>query len=60
MLGAYITVPLFAFAYLLVVGKAKWWAALIYAVVTGLIIFVVFRDVVFIPLPESPFPGLGF
>lgn len=60
VLGAYLTVPLFAFAYLLVAGKAKWWAALIYAVVTGLIIFVVFRDVVFIPLPESPFPGLGF
>ncbi|GAB4079144.1 tripartite tricarboxylate transporter TctB family protein [Modestobacter muralis] len=60
VLGAYITVPVYAFAYLLVAGKAKWWAALIYAVVTGLIIFVVFREVVFIPLPESPFPGLGF
>lgn len=60
VLGAYITVLLFAFVYLLLVGKAKWWAALIYAVVTGLIIFVVFREVVFIPLPESVFPGLGF
>jgi hypothetical protein len=60
VLGAYITVPLFAFVYLMVAGKVKWWAALIYAVVTGLIIFVVFRDIVFIPLPESPFPGLGF
>jgi hypothetical protein len=60
VLGAYITVPVFAFVYLIVAGKTKWWSALIYAVVTGLIIFVVFRDVVFIPLPESPFPGLGF
>jgi hypothetical protein len=60
VLGAYITVPVFAFAYLIVAGRTKWWAALIYAVVTGLIIFVVFRDIVFIPLPESPFPGLGF
>jgi hypothetical protein len=60
VLGAYITVPVFAFVYLMVSGRTKWWAALIYAVVTGVIIFVVFRDIVFIPLPESPFPGLGF
>jgi len=60
VLGAYITVPLFALIYLIIAGKAKWWAAALYAVVTGVLIFVVFRDVVFIPLPESVFPFLDF
>jgi hypothetical protein len=60
VLGAYITVPLIAFLYLRFAGKASWWASALYAVVTGAIIFYVFRNVVYIPLPESPFPGLGF
>ena len=60
VLGAFITVPLFAFVYLKVSGKAAWWSAALYAVVTGVLIYVVFRDVVYIPLPESIFPGLDF
>lgn len=58
--GAYITVPLFAFVYLRFSGRASWLASAIYAAVTGVIIFVVFRDLVFIPLPESVFPFLDF
>ena len=60
VLGAYLTVPLFALFYLHFAGKAKWWAAAIYAVVAGAVIFVVFRNVVFIPLPVSVFPFLQF
>lgn len=60
VLGAYITVPLIALLYLRFAGKASWWAAAVYAVVTGAIIYLVFNMVVFIPLPESIFPFLQF
>jgi Tripartite tricarboxylate transporter TctB family len=60
ILGAYITVPLFALFYLKFAGKASWLGAAIYAVVVGGIIFYVFREVVYIPLPESVFPFLDF
>ncbi len=60
VLGAYITVPLFALFYLRFAGGAKWWAAALYAVVAGAVIFLVFRNVVFIPLPVSVFPFLQF
>jgi Tripartite tricarboxylate transporter TctB family len=60
VLGAYITVPLFALFYLRFVGKASWLASAIYAVVVGAVIFFVFRELVFIPLPESVFPFLDF
>lgn len=60
ILGAYITVPLFALFYLKFAGKASWLAAAIYSVVVGGIIFYVFREVVYIPLPESVFPFLDF
>lgn len=58
VLGAYITVPLFALFYLKFAGKASWLAAAIYSAVVGAIIFYVFREVVYIPLPESVFPFL--
>ena len=60
VLGAYLTVPLFALLYLRFAGRARWWAAAAYAVVSGVIIYVVFRTVVFIPLPGSVFPFLQF
>ena len=60
VIGAYITVPLFALLYLRFAGKASWWASATYAVVTGLIIYFVFHDVVFVPLPEAVFPFLQF
>ncbi len=58
VLGAFITVPLFALVYLRVAGKASWLAAAIYAAVVGLIIYYVFRELVYIPLPVSVFPFL--
>jgi hypothetical protein len=60
VLGAFITVPVFAFVYLRFAGRASWLAAGLYALITGALIFVVFRDVVYIPLPESVFPFLQF
>ena len=60
VLGAFLTVPLFAVLYLRFSGKTSWLASVIYAVITGAIIFVVFREVVYIPLPESIFPFLDF
>jgi len=60
VLGAFITVPVFAFIYLRFAGRASWLAAALYAIVTGVLIFVVFRNVVYIPLPESVFPFLQF
>ena len=60
VLGAFITVPLFALFYLRFAGKASWWAAAAYAVVTGAVIYLVFRQVVYLPLPEAVFPFLQF
>jgi hypothetical protein len=58
VLGAYLTVPLFAFFYLRFAGRSSWWAAAVYAAVTGAVIYLVFNNVVFIPLPQSVFPFL--
>lgn len=60
VLGAFITVPLFALFYLRFAGKSSWWGAAAYAVVTGAVIYLVFNEVVFIPLPQSVFPFLQF
>lgn len=60
VLGAYLTVPLFALVYLRVAGKASWWAAAAYAAVSGAVIYLVFNNLVYIPLPEAVFPFLQF
>ena len=58
--GAFLSVPLFALVYLRFSGKTSWLAAVIYAAVTGLLIFVVFRELVYIPLPSGVIPFLQF
>jgi hypothetical protein len=60
VLGAFITVPLFAFVYLRFAGKASWWASAAYAVVSGALIYGVFQYVVYLPLPQAVFPFLQF
>lgn len=60
VLGAFVAVPLFALVYLRFSGGTSWLAAAIYAAVTGLFIFLVFRQLVYIPLPESLVPFLVF
>jgi hypothetical protein len=60
VLGTFIAVPLFAVLYLRFAGKASWLSAAIYALVTGGLIYVVFRQVVYLPLPSGVFPFLQF
>lgn len=60
VLGAYVSVPLFALVYLKVAGRTSWLGAAAYALVTGVLIYVVFAKVVYTPLPTGiiPLPGL--
>jgi hypothetical protein len=58
VLGAFVTVPVFALFYLKFAGKASWLSAGIYALVTGALIYVIFREVVFLPLPTGLLPFL--
>ena len=60
VLGAFVSVPLFAFLYLKFSGRTSWLSAAIYAVVTGVLIYVMFRELVFIPLPTGVLPFLQF
>jgi hypothetical protein len=60
VIGAFVSVPLFAFLYLRFSGGTSWLAAAIYAAVTGALIYVVFQEVVFIPLPSGYIPFLQF
>lgn len=58
VLGAFVAVPVFAFVYLRFAGKASWLAAALYAAVTGGLIYLVFREVVYLPLPTGVIPFL--
>ena len=58
VLGAYVSVPVFALFYLKFSGGATWRSAAIYAVVAGAIIYGVFHELVFIPLPTGYIPFL--
>ena len=59
-LGAFLSVPLFALLYLRFSGKTSWLSAVIYAVVTGVLIYVAFRELVYIPLPTGYLPFMQF
>ncbi len=52
--------PLFAFFYLRFSGRTSWLAAAIYAAVTGVLIYLVFQQLVYIPLPTGYIPFLQF
>lgn len=60
VLGAFISVPLFALLYLRFAGGSSWRAAAAYAAVTGTLIYVVFAKVVYTALPTGilPLPAL--
>lgn len=55
LLGVFVTVPLFAFAYLRVSGDAGWLGAAIYSIVTGAIIFLAFRQLLTVTMPTGLF-----
>ncbi|MPZ89735.1 MAG: hypothetical protein GEU81_17100 [Nitriliruptorales bacterium] len=55
LLGVFVMVPLFAFLYLLVVGKARWYSATIYALVCFAVLHVAFRELLAVPMPSGIF-----
>lgn len=57
-LGAFVSVPLFALLYLRFSGGASWLSAGTYAVVSGVLIYLVFRQLIYIPLPTGLLPFL--
>lgn len=58
VLGVFIAVPAFALVYLRTAGKASWLAAVLYALVTGASIYLLFRQVLYLPLPTGVIPFL--
>ena len=54
-LGVFITVPVFAFLYLRIVGRAGWIASVIYAVIAGGMIWVVFDRMLLVAMPAGIF-----
>ena len=58
VLGVFIAVPVFALVYLRMAGKASWLAAGLYALVTGAFIYLLFRQVLYLPLPTVVIPFL--
>jgi hypothetical protein len=54
-LGVFITVPAFAFLYLRIVGRAGWIASVIYAVIAGGMIWVVFDRLLLVAMPAGIF-----
>ena len=58
VLGAFASVPLFALFYLRFPGRTSWLSASLYAVVTGVSIYLMFRELVYIPLPTGIVPFL--
>lgn len=55
VLGVFITVPLFALAYLKIAGSASWLGATIYAAVAGGFLWFVFGELLAIPMPAGIF-----
>lgn len=53
--GVFITVPLYAFAYLRIVGKAGWLGAAVYAAVAGGVLWLVFYRLLYVPMPAGIF-----
>lgn len=55
LLGVFVIVPVFTFSYLLAAGRARWYGAAIYALVTAGILHVAFRELLSIPMPSGIF-----
>ncbi|MPZ63878.1 MAG: hypothetical protein GEU93_21995 [Propionibacteriales bacterium] len=55
LVGVFITVPLFAFAYLRIAGKAGWLAAAAYAAVAGAVLWLAFYQLLYVPMPAGVF-----
>lgn len=55
LLGVFVTVPIFALLYLKVAGKASWVSSALYAIVLGGVIYLAFRQLLFVPMPAGVF-----
>ncbi len=55
VLGVFVTVPLFALLYLRFAGRTSWVAAALYAGVTGGLIYLVFQELLVLPMPDGIF-----
>jgi 1,4-dihydroxy-2-naphthoate octaprenyltransferase len=55
VLGVFITVPLFALAYLKIAGSAGWLSAATYAAVAGGVLWFVFGELLAVPMPAGIF-----
>lgn len=55
VLGVFVTVPVFAFAYLKLSGGASWLAAAVYAAVAGAVIWLAFSELLTIQMPTGLF-----
>ena len=53
LVGVFIAVPVFAFAYLKIAGKAGWIGAGLYAIVSGGILYVAFQRLLSVPMPDG-------
>lgn len=58
VLGVFVAMPVFALVYLRVAGKASWLSAGLYAIATGAFIYLLFRQVLYLPLPTGFIPFL--
>lgn len=55
LLGVFVTVPVFSFAYLRVAGQVGWRASAVYAAVAGGLIWLVFGRLLLVPMPAGIF-----
>ena len=55
LFGVFVTVPLFALAYLLICGRHGWLGATVYAGVSGGVVWFVFGHLLAVPMPAGIF-----
>jgi hypothetical protein len=55
LVGVYVIVPVFAFAYLRTAGKTSWPAAGVYAAVAGGVLWLAFTRLLAVPMPAGVF-----
>lgn len=55
LLGVFITVPVYSFAYLRISGNAGWISSAIYALTAGGVVFVAFGYILSVPMPTGIF-----
>jgi hypothetical protein len=57
-LGIYVASALFTIGFMIVIGRSRWWAALLTAVLVPLAFFILFEIEFGVPLPKGPLEAL--